>query len=81
MLNQKVIWEILKRELSTKDWSTLADIYTIIKDNTSLDKEDMIPVQENSKDLSWQRNVRNVLQSKKKDLILWDQDNSKYKLK
>lgn len=80
MIHQPEIWEIIKRELPRGQWVTLQNIYEIIEQNWTLDKEDYEPQSPISKLPKWKRNVRNVLQYRKRTQeIIWG-DNAKYKL-
>jgi hypothetical protein len=54
-------------------WTSLETIYEIVQSNLSLDAEDFQPQSPSSDIPKWKRNVRNVLQYRKKTgEIEWD---------
>ena len=65
----------MQKQIPKGVWISLADIYRIIEDNLSLDKEDyewQSPISDVPK---WKRNVRNVLQYRKRTgEIEWGRD-------
>jgi len=74
------IWDCIKKYLPKQTWTELNIIYHIIETNISLDIEDFDPQSPTSNIPKWKRNVRNVLQyRKRKGQVLWDGD-SHYKL-
>jgi hypothetical protein len=74
------IWECIKKYLPRGQWTSLARIYRIVEDNISLDKEDFEWQSPSSEIPKWKRNVRNVLQYRKKTReIEWDRD-ARYKI-
>jgi hypothetical protein len=82
MLRSKQIWECLQNNLQRGKWYTLDDIYEIVENFCELDDEDIIPQDSRSTTPKWKRNVRNVLQSKKKYInqLEWNSRNSTYKI-
>ena len=73
MTHFPAIWTCIIRCLPKRRWVALADIYSLIERNVCLDKEDFEKQSPDSESPKWKRNVRNVLQCKKKnDEIAWD---------
>ena len=60
------IWFCMLKHIPKGVWISLADIYRIIEDNLSLDKEDYEWQSPTSDVPKWKRNVRNVLQYRKR---------------
>ena len=51
---------------------SIQEIYSIVEQNTELDREDFQPAGPNDESPKWMRNVRNVLQrEKEKGSIFW----------
>lgn len=74
------IWECIINYLPRGQWVGLDDIYRVITDNLKLDEEDHEWQSPSSDIPKWKRNVRNVLQYRKKTgEIAWDGHGS-YKL-
>jgi len=73
MIHLPEIWECLKKGLPKGQWIALDNIYRLIKNTLTLDKEDyewQSPISDIPK---WKRNVRNVLQYRKgTGEIEWD---------
>lgn len=79
MITLPEIWDILVMRMST-EWIHLREIYDIVKQHHVLDDEDYQPQAPGSEIPKWKRNVRNVLQYRKKTgEIEWDY-NGKYRL-
>ena len=69
------LWSCLQKQLPKGEWTSLSDIYRIIEDKLSLDKEDYQWQSPTSDTPKWKRNVRNVLQYRKRTReIEWDGD-------
>lgn len=67
------IWVCLKRNMTKGLWTSLETIYEIVQNNLSLDTEDFQPQSPSSDIPKWKRNVRNVLQYRKRTgEIEWD---------
>jgi hypothetical protein len=67
------IWVCLKLNMTIGLWTSLETIYEIVQSNLSLDTEDFQPQSPSSDIPKWKRNVRNVLQYRKKTgEIEWD---------
>jgi DNA-binding GntR family transcriptional regulator len=80
MIHSKKIWEIIRNNLLRGKWVTLEEIYQMIENNWNLDTEDFEWQSHTSEIPKWKRNVRNVLQyRKRKNEILWDRA-AKYKI-
>jgi hypothetical protein len=80
MLHLPEIWHIIRMNLSLEKWTSLEEIYLIVERNTNLDDEDWEPQAPGSDIPKWKRNVRNVLQYRKKTgEIEWDGE-AKYRL-
>jgi hypothetical protein len=61
-------------------WINISDIYSIIERHINLDAEDWLPQSPQSAIPKWKRNVRNVLQYRKKtNEIEWD-ERSNYRI-
>ncbi len=72
------IWEVLLK-FDRGKWSSVSDLYNCVSNHCSLDSEDDVPQCPGSKVPKWKRNVRNVLQYRKKmGQILWDQNTHAY---
>jgi hypothetical protein len=67
------IWQCLTTSMPQGRWLALSEIYQLIENNIKLDKDDYNGQSPNSEIPKWQRNVRNVLQYRKKTReIEWD---------
>ena len=67
------IWNCLKNNMSKGVWASLEKIYDLVQNNLPLDSEDFEPQAPSSDIPKWKRNVRNVLQYRKKTgEIEWD---------
>lgn len=67
------IWSCIKKNLSKGHWTGIETIYKFVQNNLSLDTEDFQPQSPSSDIPKWKRNVRNVLQYRKKTgEIEWD---------
>lgn len=80
MIHSREIWEILKSRMTSGKWYELEDIYRLVERNTRLDDEDFLPQSPSSDVPKWKRNVRNVLQSRKKTGDIEWGDKAKYRL-
>lgn len=81
MLHLTEIWDILKSSMPRGQWVPLEEIYQLVKRCGSLDAEDFEPQSPTSNIPKWKRNVRNVLQYRKKTQeIQWDKDATRYLL-
>jgi hypothetical protein len=73
MLRLPDIWDVIRERLSKEKWTSLEEIYHIVEGNSNLDDEDFEPQAPGSDIPKWKRNVRNVLQYRKKTgEIEWD---------
>jgi hypothetical protein len=73
------LWSIIESFLSHSKWASLQEIYRQVEKLARLDKEDFEPESPSSDGPKWKRNVRNVLQYRKKTReIEWDGD-TKYR--
>ena len=67
------IWTCLKQNMTKDIWTNLETIYEIVQNNLALDQEDFHPQSPSSDIPKWKRNVRNVLQYRKRTgEIEWD---------
>jgi hypothetical protein len=67
------IWDFIVGNLPKRRWVVLDDIYTLIESNLNLDAEDYERQSPRSEIPKWKRNVRNVLQYRKRTgEIEWD---------
>ena len=75
MIRLLEIWDIIKRHVPKSEWIPLQDIYELVSRNCRLDDEDFEPQSPPSDLPKWKRNVRNVLQYRKRTgEIEWDGD-------
>lgn len=71
------IWTCIKKKMTKRYWVALDDIYRLIEENISLDEEDYEWQSPSSDIPKWKRNVRNVLQYRRKTgEIEWDERGS-----
>jgi len=74
------IWLCIKKNIRRGEWISLQKIYEIIQNNLSLDSEDFQPQSPSSDGPKWKRNVRSVLQYRKKTgEVEWD-GRAKYRI-
>lgn len=66
MTRQPAIWKCVKTRLPHHQWTDLKEIYSLVEINLSLDDEDFKPQSPSSDIPKWMRNVRNVLQYRRK---------------
>jgi hypothetical protein len=73
MIHAQEIWDIIQKNMPRERWISLEEIYHLIKSNWNLDA-DNFEWQSSTSDIpKWKRNVRNVLQHKKRiGKILWN---------
>jgi len=75
MIRLPEIWDIIKRHMPRNKWLSLQDVYDLINRNGQLDCEDFEPQSPTSDVPKWKRNVRNVLQYRKRTGEMeWDGD-------
>jgi len=75
MIRLPEIWGIIKYHMPKDEWILLQDIYELVNRNGQLDDEDFEPQSPTSDLPKWKRNVRNVLQYRKRTgEIEWDGD-------
>jgi hypothetical protein len=80
MLHLPEIWDIIRKNLAKEKWTSLEKVYQLVEQKSSLDDEDWKPQAPGSDIPKWKRNVRNVLQYRKKTgEIEWDGE-AKYRL-
>jgi hypothetical protein len=73
MIHLPEIWDCIVARLPKRQWATLDDLYRLIERNLTLDGEDYERQSPTSEIPKWKRNVRNVLQYRKKTgEIEWD---------
>lgn len=74
------IWSCIKQYLPKGQWVNLETIYELVETNLKLDLEDFEPQSPSSVIPKWKRNVRNVLQYRKRiGDIEWGND-AKYRI-
>ena len=67
------IWDCIRGNLLKGQWIALEDIYELVEANIDLDEEDYEGQSPSSDIPKWKRNVRNVLQYRKRTgEIDWD---------
>jgi hypothetical protein len=75
MIHLPEIWDIIQRRMPRGRWVSLEEIYQIVERFGNLDAEDFEPQSPTSDIPKWKRNVRNVLQYRKRTIeIQWDED-------
>ena len=80
MIHSQEIWDIILMYMPRRQWISLNDIYHIVETYGNLDTEDFEPQSPTSDIPKWKRNVRNVLQNRKKTgKIQWGEE-AKYLL-
>jgi putative restriction endonuclease len=72
---QGVMWEAMRAHLPRDRWISLDDIYNAVRHHVTLSPEDLQPAARGNSQERWQRNVRNILQHRKKTFeLLWAGD-------
>ena len=66
MLRASEIWGIILRRTPRRRWVLLEEIYKSVERESLLDDEDFEPQSPSSDIPKWKRNVRNVLQHRKR---------------
>jgi len=66
MISLPEIWEIIQNRMNRGRWVSIDEIYSIVQQYSRLDREDYEPQSPTSNITKWKRNVRNVLQYRKK---------------
>lgn len=75
MIRLTEIWNIIKGHMIRNEWISLQNIYDLVARYGQLDDEDYEPQSPTSDLPKWKRNVRNVLQYRKRSgAIEWDGD-------
>ena len=75
MIHLPEIWDIIQRRMPRGHWVSLEEIYQMVEHYGNLDAEDFEPQSPTSDIPKWKRNVRNVLQYRKRTKdIQWDGD-------
>jgi hypothetical protein len=73
MTHLSEIWDCIVSKLPKRRWIFLDDIYTLMERNLNFDTEDYERQSPSSEIPKWKRNVRNVLQYRKRTgEIEWD---------
>ncbi len=73
MIHLPEIWNIIQTHIPRGKWISLSEIYLIVMRHGNLDAEDLEPQAPSSNLPKWKRNVRNVLQHRKRTgEIQWD---------
>lgn len=80
MIHSSEIWDCIQSKLPRGHWVSLEDIYRLIEHNLHLDDEDHEWQSPSSKVPKWKRNVRNVLQHRKKSGDIEWNGRGQYKL-
>jgi len=66
MIRAEEIWHILSRYMQQGKWMDLDEVYTLVKSHGQLDQEDCNPSAPGNSEPKWKRNVRNVIQRRKR---------------
>jgi len=75
MIRSSEIWDIIKVRMPRNELLMLQDVYDLVSRNCQLDDEDFGSQSPTSDLPKWKRNVRNVLQYRKRTgEIEWDGD-------
>jgi len=75
MTHHDEIWDCIKKCMPRRRWVKLRDIYILVNEELRLDREDLEPEAPSSRIPKWKRNVRNVLQLRKRSgEIEWNGD-------
>lgn len=75
MIRHPEIWEIIRSNLPTDRFMPLNEMYELVEHQGNLDNEDFEPQSPTSDMPKWKRNVRNVLQYRKRTGdIEWNHD-------
>ena len=75
MIHLPKIWEIIQAHMQRERWISLNEIYQMVEHYGNLDVEDFDPQSPTSDSPKWKRNVRNVLQYRRRTgEIRWDED-------
>jgi len=73
MTHHPEIWDCLRQRSPKGEWIQLEEIYSIVEAGLTLDNEDYARQSPSSDIPKWKRNVRNVLQYRKRTgEIEWD---------
>lgn len=73
MIRLPEIWDIVQTRIPRGQWVSLNEIYQTVTQYGNLDDEDFEPQSPSSDLPKWKRNVRNVLQYRKRNgQIKWD---------
>lgn len=65
MTRRPQLWQLISRKLSSHQWTSLAELYSVVESSGVLDAEDQLPQGPRSIGPKWKRNVRNLLHHKK----------------
>jgi len=77
----ETLWTVLVDNIPLAKWIDINDLYKIVEKNfNSFTDDDLSPVTKGRTDSTWRRNLRNVLQRKKKIGEILYNGNSKYKI-
>lgn len=66
MIHLPEIWGIIQNRINRGRWVSIDEIYNIVEQYSKLDSEDYEPQSPTSDIPKWKRNIRNVLQYRKK---------------
>jgi len=73
MTHHPEMWDCIRTHLPRQRWVSLEKIYALVQGHLRLDREDQEPESPTSPHPKWKRNVRNVLQYRKRTGdIEWD---------
>lgn len=73
--SQTRMWKVMRDQMKKGQWYTLQSIYKLIQGGLNLQEDDWEPAASSTDDARWHRNVRNILQYRKRtDEIVWSGD-------
>ena len=76
MIHLPEIWSIIQQHMPHRSWTHIHDIYDLVEQHADLKDDDFDPQSPSSDIPKWKRNVRNVLQYRKKNKneLQWNDD-------
>lgn len=73
MLHAGEIWRVVRESMEPGTWVDITEIYKLVEEHLTLDAEYLMAAAPGHSDVRWRRNVRNVLQQRKRSGALeWE---------